>query len=182
VESSTPESLAWAPEATRYTLQLESGPASYVVVPAGDKVYAFWASAPDTEQLAALQSVLQHMVESVRLDFIIEIIIAEPDEAANGFFEAIITDPAGDSALLYLSPRLRDEIPAGDVPLDLLQLPDRLVQYNLDWAFQGTAILVTATITLQDNSTVTRELSLVNLGEIGWRIDAITTGAEEPAG
>lgn len=182
VESTASESLTWAPEATRYTVQLESGPASYVVVPAGEQIYAFFASAPDAEQLTVLQSLLQHMLESVRLDFIIETVIAEPSDTVNGFFTAIINDPLGDSALLYLSPRLREEVPDRGAPLDLLQLPDRLIQYNLDWQFQGTMILVTADITLQDGSTVSRELTLVNLGDIGWRIDAITAGAEEPAG
>lgn len=180
VESSTPESLSWAPEATRYSLHLESELADYVVVPAGDRFYAFFAAAPDAEQLVGLQSILQHMLESARLDFVIEITIDDPSDATTGFFEAIIRDPLGGSALVYLSPRLRDEIPAGGAPLNLLQLPDRLVQYNLDWQFQGTVIVVTADITLQNGSTVSRQLTLVNLGDIGWRIDAITAGAEEP--
>jgi len=178
--SSAPFILPWSTNAISYTVALDTGLASYVVVPAGDRTFAFGITAPNAQSLAAFQPVLTHLLESVRLDFIIEPVIVEPADATIGFFQALINDEPDESLLAFLTPRLRAEIPAGESPFTLLQLEDRLIEYNLDWEFiTSNSVLVTMLITLQNGMEVNRTMTVVNLGDVGWRIDEVNNPSPE---
>ncbi len=178
--NSAPAELPWSTGAVSYTLALDTELATYVVVPAGEHSFAFAVIAPDSQSLADIQPVLTHILESVRLDFIIEPVITEPVDAALGFFQGLIEGEPDERLLAFLTPRLRDEIPAGDSPITLLQLEDRLIEYNLDWEYiTSNSVLVTVTITLQNGMETERTMTVINLGDIGWRIDAVTVADQE---
>lgn len=174
-----PLTLAWAPAASRYPLDQPDQAAIYVLIPAGDRAYAFHILAPSPATLPQIEPVLAHALDSVQIDFVIETYLPEPTDAAVGFFQAVIADPAGKSALPFLSPTLRSTIPAGEPPITLLNLSDRLVEFNLDWAFSASrSVTVSALLQTADGRTTERILTLVLLDDLGWRIDAIAEADE----
>jgi len=178
IEATSAPLLEWARDAISVTLSLPDMSAVWVMVPVGEQVLLFRAEAPDGSSRAPLMPILEHMLASVRLGFVLEEFIPEPNEAAIGLFQALIADPNGDEALAFLSPALRSQIPAGESPATLLQLTDAILEYNLDWTYiTDDTVLVTVEIVLADGSEVTRELLAVNLDELGWRVDAITIPA-----
>lgn len=167
--------LEWAVEAISYTLSLPDAAAIWVLVPVNQQALIFRAEAPEGAELAPLMPMLDHMLASVRLGFVLEEFIPEPNEAAIGLFQALISDPNGEDALTFLSPALRSQLSAGESPATLLQLSSAIMEYNLDWMYiTDDTVLVTVDIALADGTEVIRELLAVNLDELGWRIDAVT--------
>lgn len=173
IHSATLE-LSWA-VGVSYTIAVDNGWERHVVIPAGTQIFNFYTYGLSQQALNVLEPVLLHTLESVRLDFVIERYLAEPtDDVAVPFFEALVDDPAGDASLLYLTQDLRNTLTGSQVPLDLLELPSRLVTYNIEWTFSSsTLITLETTITMENGEDVVREFVLVFSEDLGWRINAI---------
>lgn len=172
--------LAWA-TGISYTIQLEGTWERHVVIPAGTQILDFYTSGLTQQALTALNPVLQHTLDSVELGFVIETYLEEPtDDVAVPFYQALVNDPAGDTALLYLTQDLRNTLTSRQTPLDLLDLPGRLVAYNIEWTFSSaTLIILETTISLENGDTALRELVILFSDELGWRINEINNLDDE---
>lgn len=161
------------------TVETANGWERHAVVQVGLRTYDFYASSAQPESLAALKPAWAQMVDSVTVDHVF-LYVGSPVSGSVAWFRALLQDPSGEAALPYMSAPLREAVPEGESPLALLALEQSIANFNLQWvsATDETAVLE-ATITLVGGTEVQRTVTMVNVGEAGWRVDAVEVPAEQ---
>lgn len=160
------------------TVETAGGWERHAVVQVGLRTYDFYASSAQPEALSALKPAWAQMVDSATVDDVF-LYVGSPVSGSVAWFRALLQDPSGETALPYMSTALREAVPEGESPLALLALEQSIANFNLQWvsATDETAVLE-ATITLVDGTEVQRTVTMVNVGEPGWRVDAVEVPAE----
>ena len=160
------------------TMETAGGWERHAIVRVGLRAYDFYASGNEPEALAALQPAWASMVESVTVDDLF-LYVADPVNGAVSWFRALLQDTSGQAALPYMSAGLREAVPAGESPLALLALEQSILNFNVQWVSETEETAAfQATITLADGTEVQRTVTLVNVGEAGWRVDAVEVPEE----
>ena len=151
------------------------------MIQVGLRTVDFYAAGEQPEALSALQPAWAHMVESVVVDDLF-LYVGNPVNGAVAWFRALLQDPTGEAALPYMSAGLREAVPEGESPLVLLELDAPILNFNIQWVSETEETAVfEATITLAGGTEVRRTVTSVNVGEAGWRVDAVEVPAEDPA-
>jgi len=160
------------------TVETAEGWQRHAVVQVGLRTYDFYAAGDSPAALADLQPAWAHMVDSVTVEDLF-LYVGSPVNGSVTWFRALLQDPSGDAALPYMSSSLRERVPAGESPLALLEVDQAILNFNLQWASAtDEAAVFETTITLADGTEVRRTVTMVNVGEAGWRVDEVVVPAE----
>lgn len=179
VAASEPLSLTWG-SGVSMTVESDAGTERHALLQVGLRSYDFFARSRTGPLPAALDEILGNILDSVVLEDQL-LYLEDPAQAGVDWFAAVLRDPSGREARPYMSAALKERLGSGESPLLLLELQgQRPAVYLVETATSGTTTTeLLATLTLSDESEVTRVLRMVFDEQIGWRLDEIVVPGEE---
>lgn len=169
-----PLDLPWASQTLSYTLPLSPTWQSGLIIQVDGFAYHFSTTAPTEQLLAMLRPVLDHTYTTAQLTYTNDIYISDPIDCAVNFFHELLFDDSGTKALPYLTAQLRGTLSSNQNPTSLLQLNQPFTQYELTLeSAVTTRYILIANLTLADNTTAQRRLTVVFQEDNGWHINQI---------
>lgn len=173
VIASEPLSLTWG-SGVSMSVESDAGPERHALLQVGLRSYDFFVRSRTGPLPADLDEIFSHILDSVVLEDQLRY-LEDPAQAGVDWFAAALRDPSGREARPYMSAALKERLRPGESPLVLLELQgQRPAVYLVETATSGTTTTeLLATLTLADESEVSRVLRMVFDERIGWRLDEI---------